>query len=107
MNHFDILPQSRDRLNNGRSWFPTQAHIVVEEFFEQERFTELKPSLRKQKIAQYAAEAVLPEGHMLWSGLQLLPAGAPLYKVSLSIRVIAVISYSLMRYTGRHRILRI
>ncbi|KAJ7796073.1 hypothetical protein B0H13DRAFT_2510183 [Mycena leptocephala] len=66
-----VMKRSRDRLNNGRSWFPTQAHIVVEEFFEQERFTELKPSLRKQKIAQYAAEAVLPEGHMLWSGPQL------------------------------------
>ncbi|KAJ7933714.1 hypothetical protein B0H13DRAFT_2650469 [Mycena leptocephala] len=81
-----VMKRSRDRLNNGRSWFPTQAHIVVEEFFEQERFTELKPSLRKQKIAQYAAEAVLPEGHMLWSGPQLLPAGAPLYKASISIR---------------------
>ncbi|KAJ7906140.1 hypothetical protein B0H13DRAFT_2662890 [Mycena leptocephala] len=77
-----VMKRSRDRLNNGRSWFPTQAHIVVEEFFEQERFTELKPSLRKQKIAQYAAEAVLPEGHMLWSGPQLLPAGAPLYKAA-------------------------
>ncbi|KAJ7711311.1 hypothetical protein B0H16DRAFT_1745259 [Mycena metata] len=103
-----VLKRSRDRLNNGRSWFPAQAHLVVQGFFSmfvmQYKFAGLKLAAIKQKVIQYFNETVLPEGHMMWSDPQLLPPDAPGYEPATgfceSEFVIGILSTFLQKTAG-------
>ncbi|KAJ6461302.1 hypothetical protein DFH09DRAFT_1114303 [Mycena vulgaris] len=62
-----VLRRARDRLNNGRSWFGTQALLVVTNFFNGQQFSELAAADAKIKIKNYVEDALRPMGPMLWS----------------------------------------
>ncbi|KAJ6537477.1 hypothetical protein DFH09DRAFT_1090831 [Mycena vulgaris] len=62
-----VLKRARDRLNNGRSWFGTQALLVVTNFFNGQQFSELAAADAKIKIKNYVEDALRPMGPMLWS----------------------------------------
>ncbi|KAF7371459.1 hypothetical protein MVEN_00000200 [Mycena venus] len=60
-----VMKRSRDRLNNGRSWFPTQAFLFVSKRFV-EAFPDATPNEKKALIAAYVKYALRPNGPMLF-----------------------------------------
>ncbi|KAF8184553.1 hypothetical protein K438DRAFT_1974342 [Mycena galopus ATCC 62051] len=60
-----VMKRSRDRLNNGRSWFPTQAFMFVSKHFI-ETFPNATPNDKKALIAAYVKYALRPNGPMLF-----------------------------------------